>query len=244
MNSEILNRLASIGPFSGVSRETLEAVFRDARVRRLPAGALVAEQGARPAFLDVLLEGNVDLIGKGPDGRETVVQSCEPMDCFVLAAVLTDAPSLAGGIAVAPVQLVSIPARSVRDGAASDHLLALNLMGEQARQVRTIIRRIKNLNLRSATQRLGCYLISQYDRTGSIAFALPVPKRQLAVQLGMTPESVSRAFAALREYGVSVSGRRVKLQDPDLVRANCAPDPLIDRDWREPPAACGDSLPG
>ena len=239
MDSEILNRLASIGPFTGVSRETLEAVFRDARVRRLPAGAQVAEQGARPAFLDLLLEGNVNLIGKGPDGRETVVQSCEPADCFVLAAVLTDAPSLVGGTAVAPVRLVSIPARSVRDGVASDHLLALNLMGEQARQVRTIIRRIKNLNLRSATQRLGCYLISQYDRTGSIAFALPVPKRQLAVQLGMTPESVSRAFAALREYGVSVSGRTVKLRDPGLVRAECVPDPLIDRDYRELSLACG-----
>lgn len=244
MKSETFNRLASIGLFSGVSRGTLEAVFRDATIRRLPAATQVADQGAIPDFFNVLLEGNVELVGKGPDGRETVVQFCEPMDCFVLAAVLTDAPCLVSGMAVEPVRLLSIPSRSVRNGVASDHRLALNLMGEQARQVRTIVRRIKNLNLRSATQRLGCYLIALRDRTGSIAFALPVPKQQLAVQLGMTPESVSRAFAALREYGVSVSGRTVKLRDPELVRAKCVPDPLIDRDSREPPPACGDRVSG
>ncbi len=229
MKSEIFNRLASIGPFSGVSCETLEEIFRDATVRSLPAGARIAKQGANPDFLDVLFEGCVELVGRGPGGRETVVQFCEPPDCFVLSAVLTDAPCLVDGVAVDPAQLVSIPARSVRDGAASDHRFALNLIGEQARQVRTIVRRIKNLNLRSAAQRLGCYLVSLCDRTGSPAFALPVPKRQLAVQLGMTPESVSRAFAALRAYGVSVSGRTVTLRDPDLVRAKCVPDPLIDR---------------
>lgn len=240
LKSEIFHRLASIGPFSGVPRETLEEVFRGATIRRLPAAARIADQGAMPDFLDVLLEGTVELAGKGPDGREAVVQFCEPADCLLLAAVLTESPCLVGAMAVGPVRLLSIPARSVRAGAASDHRLALNLMAEQARQVRTIVRRIKNLTLRSARQRLGCYLIAQSDKAGSAGFALPVAKRQLAAQLGMTPESVSRAFAALRAYGVSVSGRTVTLRNPDLVRAECLPDPLIDRGRREPaPAAAG-----
>ncbi|MCY4397377.1 MAG: cyclic nucleotide-binding domain-containing protein [Rhodospirillaceae bacterium] len=240
MKSENFSRLASIGPFCGVSCETLERVFRGTQSRQFAAGTLIAEQGVAPDFLDVLLEGSVRLIGRGPDGRETVVQLCQPVDCIFLAAVLTDAPCLVGALAVEPVKLLSIPSQDVRRGVASDHRLALNMMGEQARQARTMVRRIKNLNLRNAKQRLGCYLIALGDRTGSMTFALPVPKNQVAIELGLTPESVSRAFASLQEYGVSVSGRTVKLRNPELMRAECIPDPLIDRLCGEPPLA-GDS---
>lgn len=233
MNGEISSRLGSLAPLTGVSRETLCNLTRGASIRRYPAGTQIAEHGAAPEFLNVLLEGSVELIGKGRDERESVVRCCEPIDFFFLAAVLTDMPCLLGALAVEPVKVLTISSQTVREGVASDHRLALNLMGVQARQFRSIVRRVKNLNLRTATERLGCYLMLQRERTGSIAFALPVPKRQIAVRLGMTPESVSRAFASLREYGVSVSGREVVLRDPDLVRARCVPDPLIDLDDRE-----------
>ena len=244
LKSENISRFASIGPFSGVARETLEWVFRGALIRRFPADTQIAEQGAMPDFLNVLLDGSVKLIGKGPDGRETVVQYCEREDCIFLAAVLTDAPHMVDALTVEPVQLLSIPSRSVREGVVSDHRLALNMMGEQARQARMIVRRIKNINLRSAWQRLGCYLMALRDKTGGTTFVLPVPKQQVAVQLGLTPESVSRAFASLQEYGVSVSGRRVILRDPELMRSKCVPDPLIDRDHREPSLVGGDCLSG
>ena len=109
MKSENISRFASVGPFSGVARETLEEVFRGALIRRFPADTQIAEPGATPDFLNLLLEGSVKLIGKGPDGRETVVQYCEPMDCLFLAAVLTDAPHMVDALAVEPVQLLSIP---------------------------------------------------------------------------------------------------------------------------------------
>ena len=234
LNSENISRFASIGPFSGVSRETLGEVFRGALIRRFPADTQIAKQGAMPEFLDVLLEGSAKLIGRGPDGRETVVHCCEPVDCIFLDAVLTGAPHMADAWAAAPAKLLSIPSQNVREGVASDHCLAVNMMEEQARQARTIVRRIKNLNLRSAKQRLGCYLMALRDLTGSTTFALPAPKYRVAMELGLTPESVSRAFASLQEYGVAVSGRTVNLRDPDLVRSECVPDPLIDRHYGEP----------
>ncbi len=234
LNSENSSRFASIGPFSGVSRETLEGVFRGALIRRFSPDTRIAKQGAMPEFLNVLLEGSAKLIGRGPYGRETVVQCCEPVDCIFLSAVLTDAPHMADAWAVAPAQLLSIPSQNVRKSVASDHRLALNMMEEQARQARMIVRRIKNLNLRNAKQRLGCYLMALHDRTGSATFALPIPKYRVAMELGLTPESVSRAFASLQVYGVSVSGRTVILRDPERVRAECVPDPLIDRHYGGP----------
>lgn len=237
-----IDQLASLGLFAGVSRVTLDAVAEGALIRSCPAGVQIVEQGATPEFLNVLLHGCVETVGKGPDGRETVVQILDPVDYFVLAAVLTDAPHLVGARTVEPAQLLLIPAQNLRDAAAGDHRLTLNILSAQALQFRTMIRRIKNLTLRGAVQRLGCYLVALRDETGSATVTLPVSKRSLAARLGMTPESVSRAFAALREHGVSVSGRTVKLRDPELVRAECGPDPLIDRDCRESALADGERL--
>ena len=242
MRQEKIDLLASLGLFAGVSRVTLDAVAEGALIRSCPAGAQVVEQGATPEFLNVLLHGCVEMVGTGPDRRETVVQILDPVDYFVLAAVLTDAPHLVGARTVKPAQLLLIPAQNLRDAAAGDHRLTLNILSAQALQFRTMVRRIKNLALRGATQRLGCYLVALRDETGSATVTLPVSKRSLATRLGMTPESVSRAFAALREYGVSVSGRTVRLRDPELVRAECGPDPLIDRDYRESALADGERL--
>jgi CRP/FNR family transcriptional activator FtrB len=44
----------------------------------------------------------------------------------------------------------------------------------------------------------------------------------------MTPENLSRAFAALRKHGVSVNGSVVTIASSSALRAIAKPDPLID----------------
>ncbi len=44
----------------------------------------------------------------------------------------------------------------------------------------------------------------------------------------MTPENLSRAFAALRPYGVTVSTQNVTIAKPDDLRTLAKPTPLID----------------
>ena len=63
-------------------------------------------------------------------------------------------------------------------------------------------------------------------RTGT--FDLPTEKRLLASLLGMTPENLSRAFAALRPYGVTVNAARVTIARRDELLALAKPTPLID----------------
>lgn len=57
---------------------------------------------------------------------------------------------------------------------------------------------------------------------------IPVEKRILASRLGMTPENLSRAFAALRSYGVKVDGARVEIPERDALTGFAKPDPPVD----------------
>jgi CRP/FNR family transcriptional regulator, transcriptional activator FtrB len=53
-------------------------------------------------------------------------------------------------------------------------------------------------------------------------------KRVLASLLGMTPENLSRAFAALQRHGVTVEGAVVTLRNISALEGLAKPDPLID----------------
>ncbi|HJS81013.1 MAG TPA: helix-turn-helix domain-containing protein, partial [Vitreimonas sp.] len=65
------------------------------------------------------------------------------------------------------------------------------------------------------------------DESGAVV-RLHHEKRVLASLLGMTPENLSRAFAALQARGVNVQGAIVTLSNVAALEALAKPDPLID----------------
>lgn len=211
-------------PESGLVRLTSNAVTLN-----LPRAADLFEQGEEPEFLHVLLEGGVQLLGGASDGRETVVEVVRPVDCFILAAVLSNEPYLMTARTLEPTRVLLIPATELRQQLAEDPQLALTLLATLSKQYRDMVRNIKNLKLRTAVQRLGCYLVSEFGNAAAgTEVRLPIDKKLLASHLGMTPETLSRAFNALRSHGATVHGGSVTLTDPAALRALCQPDDLID----------------
>lgn len=70
----------------------------------------------------------------------------------------------------------------------------------------------------SASVRLARFLLQRFD-AGSGPEPLDVPKVVLARTLGMRPETLSRAIAQLRSFGLLATGRRVVLTNPRALRA-------------------------
>ena len=50
----------------------------------------------------------------------------------------------------------------------------------------------------------------------------------MASYLGMTPENLSRAFNALKSYGVQIDGQKIRLDNLDELIAYAKPTDLID----------------
>jgi Crp-like helix-turn-helix domain len=71
-------------------------------------------------------------------------------------------------------------------------------------------------------------LVRDEEAGGRGEFELPHERRLLSSWLGMTPENLSRAFAALKPYGIAMKGPRVRLADPDDLRRLAKPSILID----------------
>jgi CRP/FNR family transcriptional activator FtrB len=119
-----------------------------------------------------------------------------------------------------------IEAEHFRRCLATDHGLTTAMMRELALHWRLLVQQIKDLKLRRAPQRLASYLLTlSGGAAGTVA--LPGGRRELAARLGMTPESLSRAFAELKGLGVSGRGSSVYVADAAKLHAFCAFDELV-----------------
>lgn len=209
-----------------------EAAFatltRRALVQALPRTAVLCEQGEHPEHLHLVLTGSVTLVGRSPSGDETVVDFFGPGEVLIAPAVMLDAPYLASARIVNDARIAFIPADDVRQAMlaipAFNHALAVQL----ARYWRRFIRQIKELKLLSAPERVAGFLVSlSSQREGSAKVTLPEDRKHVAARLGMTPESLSRAFVTLRAMGVAGKGRQVTIADIASLAAYCHYDRVL-----------------
>jgi CRP/FNR family transcriptional activator FtrB len=188
--------------------------------------AVLSQQGAMPEALHVLLDGQVALSSTAADGTTALIEVLHPIDHFVLASVLSRLPYLMTARAVTRARLLAIDAAGLLDLVEHEAQLANTLLRSVSREFRTMVRQVRDLKLRTAAQRLGCYLLARVkDGEATRAdFRLPFDKGLLAARLGCRQENLSRAFATLRAYGVETHGSRVILHDIPRLKALAVPD--------------------
>ena len=103
--------------------------------------------------------GSVELLAvRGTE--ETLVEFVRAPDLLLPAAVLNRQPYLLRARVLDEARLVMIQAEAFRTAVASDHDLCLAVLACQAAQFRRQIKHAKNLQLRSAEERVGCYLLA------------------------------------------------------------------------------------
>lgn len=142
---------------------------------------------------------------------------------------MTGAPYLMEARVPEPSRFLLIPAATFREATAADPALAQAVIDSLAQQFRRMVRQVKNLKLRSSTQRVGCYVLALSARQGTPQCAVfPYEKNLIASELGMTRESFSRALSGLQKWGIRVEGQTIVIADRSRLAAACPLDPLID----------------
>jgi CRP/FNR family transcriptional activator FtrB len=197
-------------------------------LHRLPPGSLVFEQAETPAFAQFLLAGSVELLGVR-EREETLIELLQPVDLVIPAAVVTGQPYLMRARVCEEAHLLLVSAETYRQTMASDPALCRATLGCVAAQFRRQVRIAKNLRLRSAEERVGCYLLALIQRSPrGGAVTLPIDKRKIASQLAMSREAFSRALAGMEKFGIRVVGKTLEVEDLAAATARFALDPLID----------------
>lgn len=204
--------------FAQVGEIDLAAMLTTCFVQTLPAGAALCHQGEKAEFLHIVLSGRVGLFGSaGHD--EALVEFFGPGDAFIVPAVVLDAPYLLTARILEEGRILMWPAAAFRAQLRATGTLAFGAVLLLSGYWRTLIGQIKDLKLLSAIERLSAFLLALAPReTGPVTVTLPGGRRLVAGRLGITPQSLSRAFAALRPLGISGGGRQVTIVDPARLR--------------------------
>lgn len=203
---------------SGVPKAELARMLAPGFVQALPEGAVLCRQGERPEFLHVVLTGRVGLFGvRGDD--EALIEIFGPGDALIVPAVVLDMPSLLTARMLDEGRIVMWPAAIFREQVRANGAMAFGAMLQLSGYWRLLIGQLKDLKLLSAVERLSNLLLSLAPRgRGPVRVMLPGNRQLVAGMLGVAPQSLSRAFAALRPLGVSGSGREITIADAARLR--------------------------
>src|SRR5262245_53457605 len=218
---ELLRRTALC---RAIGDDATNRLVRGAFVQALPKGATLFTEGDEAEFVHVLLKGRVCLSAAGPDGESTVVEIFPEGELFVVAAAILRLPYLVTARLATDARVLMIPVEDFRLALAGEPRLAQALLEVMARHWRLLVTQIKDLKLRPAARRLAGGLVDLADSdAGPATVRLDMDRKLLAQRLGMTPESLSRAFAALRPLGVASQGRTIRVERVEALRDYCDP---------------------
>lgn len=221
-------RVKALRLFENVSPATFRNVTAGSHLQRFPSGTFLLLEGDPVDFLYVLLDGQVELHGTWND-KDTTLAILRPVSTFILAAVVLEAHALMTARTLERCEILMISGESMRKAMANDAQFAVAVARDLAGCYRGLVRSIKNQKLRGGAERLANYLLTlRAVQQSERRVRLPHEKRILASLLGMTPENLSRAFAALQKHGVFVHGSEVVLENVRELERLAKPDPLID----------------
>lgn len=174
-------------------------------------GAFLFHEGEPSNGVYVVLEGAVLLTRFTADGRETPLHLAAQGQSFAEAALFGGVPFPATAVAAQASKVAFIPGGPLLALIREDPDAALALLASQARWLQRLVTRLAQLGSQDAETRLRQWL--REASAGASSLRIPGTKKALAAQLGMSPETFSRALSGLRDKGlVEVQGPLLHLR--------------------------------
>lgn len=228
MRAAEIEEMRGLRIFQDVDERRVDAMLKSSFLQRFPAGVELVREGEMADFLNVVVEGKVEVFSAYRD-RETTVSVLGPGQCFIMAAVVLDRVYLKSVRSLTPARILLIPADAVRRYFAEDAAFARCLACDLAEAYRMVVKELKNQKLRSGLERLANWLLTyRTEHGGTDRIELPFEKKVLAARLGMAPEVLSRSFAALSPYKVKVMGPVIEIRDVEALTKLARPSSTID----------------
>ena len=214
----LADHLAALPHFALLARDLLERVASASRARALAAGEVLFREGEACRSFFAIRAGRVKLSRSTPDGREQVVHHLGAGQTFAEAALLAFGRFPASATATeTPTEVIEIGGERFLALFRENDRLAAAMVASLSMRLLSLVERVEELSLVSAGSRLARYLLRQPARgpSGMPRVELPMPKKDLAAHLSMTPETLSRLLRRWRDMALARPERgAVTLLDP------------------------------
>ena len=215
---DVLAALRACRLWRGASDAALERLASEAAVEVVPRGALLASEGEPADRFAVVVTGRVRVAHVDADGRSLTLETATASEPVAAVAALAGGRYPATVDAATPATVAWLSRESLWRLMADEPEVARAIVTDLAGRVVRLTAVASSLS-RDVPERLAAYLFERTLAGGQateagLVVGLGMSKGELASALGTVPETLSRAFAKLRDAGIAdVRTRDVVVKD-------------------------------
>ena len=186
--------------FANLSREERMEIIEIASSRNFEKGEMVYRAGDEGGTLFVLHTGRAKLFRLIARGMVQVLRLIGPGEFIGELSLFSSLPLTDNVQALESTTMCVLQGGRLKGLMAKYPSIAFKVMDELSRRLEKAEYRIEDISLSSVTKRVAGALLELSE--GKQEILLPMTKGDLASQLGMTQETLSRKLAALQEEGL------------------------------------------
>jgi CRP/FNR family transcriptional regulator, dissimilatory nitrate respiration regulator len=209
--------LAGVPLFKALDVATLTRLAMATTRRTLKRGETLFRKGDPVTGMYVVVYGEIKLIATTPARGPRLSGMVGPGQSFGEPTMFLERPAPVEAQAASDALLLHLPKEAVFELIERSPKFARRMIAGLSLRVERLVRELDLQALGSGKERFVVYLLRHCrDRTGPFVVTLPVPKAEIASQLNLTPEHLSRILRELQQAGLlQVDGRRITVPRPD-----------------------------
>lgn len=215
---DVIAALRSCRLWRTADDDSVRALAGRTRVEHVQRGRLLASEGDVADRFGVVVAGRVKVYHLGADGRELTFETVGAGEPVAAVAALAGSRYPANIEAATDATIAWLPRESLFEMIEAQPALARSLVADLAARVLNLTAVATTLSM-DVPSRLAGFLFQRSLAAGmatpeGLVVELGMSKTELASALGTVPETLSRAFARLRDEGVvEVRGHDVIVLD-------------------------------
>lgn len=203
-----------------------DALLSKAHARSFDRGATIFLQGERATAIYIVVEGWVKLYRIAPNGAEAVVGVFTKGRSFGEAVAFRHDTYPVAAEAVTDCTVIRIEADSFLRQIRENPEVAISMLTATFTHLHALVAQVEALKAQTGAQRVAEFLLQLAPcPEGACEVVLPYDKVLIAGRLGMKPESLSRAFARLKDQGVVIRQNVAAIADVGALRDYVEEDP-------------------
>lgn len=212
--------LSRISAFELLTTEQLDVLAKLISVRNLRNNQVLWLQGQRITFFTIVYRGQLRSVRRSSSGNEKLVSTLSPGLHFGLAEMITGVTSAVTIIADKDSTILTMDRKALKRELLWNADICYRLMQTMARAIFRLTRELERSSFENVHTRLARVLLRRTAAKDSLELgrnaSRNISHEELAIKLGVSRETVSRALSDFKKKGFIETGyRAIKTIDAD-----------------------------
>jgi CRP/FNR family transcriptional regulator len=205
--------------FSSLKDEHIKQIAQLSYVKSFEKGESLFHQDEIANGFYIIFNGIVSIYKISSNGREQIFHKIDNyMPCGEVPT-FEGGPYPASAMALTDIKTLYISRNDFIALAQDDSDILLKMLAILSKRLRHFVNLVSSISLKEVNSRLAEYIIKNAKKSQSQSFELKIPKKQLALELGTIPETLSRTFKKLENSGViKLDKKIIKITDKEKLK--------------------------